>query len=456
MLSSKLILLLLAATQVFTMPTLPIAARDSPSARCGKSWTDANGKCGTACPSGENSQCSNGETCFRDLATTPCANTPAPAPTNSGSTGGSTRCGSSWANANGKCGKSCPSGQNTECTNGETCFRDLAMTPCGSSPAPAPSSAPAPAPTGSGSTGGSIRCGSSWADANGKCGKSCPSGQSTECSNGETCFRDLATTSCGNTPAPSPVPTNTGSTGGSIRCGSSWADANGKCGKSCPSGQNTECSNGETCFRDLSTAGCSGTTPVPGPQPDPSGISSLVSESKLKSALQTCGISKSGLYEALVKGFTAPLASVQELALLLGNIAHESGAFVYVEEIACAGVTSPTALCPYGLYHGRGYIQLSWDYNYRAAASALNRPDIFSNPWVVQQDEATNWSTVQWYWTNSVQPALRANGYTLATSVRAINGQLECGGNPIAPKRIQFVHCFEQQLTGTQSAQTSC
>ncbi|KAJ3239097.1 hypothetical protein HDU77_011352, partial [Chytriomyces hyalinus] len=307
----------------------------------------------------------------------------------------------------------------------------------------------------------------SWADANGKCGQSCPGGQNSECSNGETCFKDLATASCGgSSPAPAPAPAPApGNTGGSVRCGKSWADANGKCGQSCPGGQNSECSNGETCFKDLATASCGnspapGPAPAPGPQPDdpsnPTSIQSLISESKFNSALQTCGISKSGLYQSLVKGFTAPLANLRELALLVGNTAHESGAFVYVEEIACAGVTSPTGNCPYGLYHGRGYIQLSWDYNYRAAASALNRPDIFSNPWVVQQDEATNWSTVQWYWTTAVQPALKANGYTLAASVRAINGGLECGGNPIAAKRIQFVHCFEQQFTGTQSGQTSC
>ena len=40
------------------------------------------------------------------------------------------RCGSSWGNANGKCGTPCPSRTDAECTNGETCYADLSVVPC--------------------------------------------------------------------------------------------------------------------------------------------------------------------------------------------------------------------------------------------------------------------------------------------------------------------------------------
>ncbi|KAI8837211.1 lysozyme-like domain-containing protein [Chytriomyces cf. hyalinus JEL632] len=202
------------------------------------------------------------------------------------------------------------------------------------------------------------------------------------------------------------------------------------------------------------------TTSIQGTYPKPGGsgpVSSLINEATFNKAVSACGINKPNLYQALVQGFQAPLpGGLPELALLLGNTAHESGAFKYTEEIACAGVSQVTGSCPYGLFHGRGYIQLSWDYNYKAAATALNRPDIFTNPRIVQEDEATNWSTVQWYWTASVQPALKSNGYTLAASVRAINGGLECGGNPIAAQRVQFVQCFQRELAGTADYLTSC
>jgi basic endochitinase B len=40
------------------------------SSRCGTSWAEANNKCGTLCSS--NNQCSNGEICWADLSETPC------------------------------------------------------------------------------------------------------------------------------------------------------------------------------------------------------------------------------------------------------------------------------------------------------------------------------------------------------------------------------------------------
>ncbi|KAI8618203.1 lysozyme-like domain-containing protein [Chytriomyces sp. MP71] len=191
--------------------------------------------------------------------------------------------------------------------------------------------------------------------------------------------------------------------------------------------------------------------------PTSSGVASLIDQPTFDAALAACGIQQSDMYASITKGFTVPLqGGLKEIALLLGNIAHESFGFKATEEFACVGVTSPTYKCPYGLYHGRGYIQLSWDYNYRSAATALDRPDILTNPTIVMTDLATNWATVQWFWTTSVQPALKSSGYTLAASVRAINGALECGGNPIAAQRIKYIQCFEDQLTGTVDTQISC
>eukprot|EP00955_Chlamydomonas_euryale_P104664 365583-Chlamydomonas_euryale.AAC.4 len=45
-------------------------------------------------------------------------------------------------------------------------------------------------------------------------------------------------------------------TGGTLRCGTSWSDASGKCGVSCADGSNANCPAGEACYRDL--AECSG------------------------------------------------------------------------------------------------------------------------------------------------------------------------------------------------------
>jgi len=182
----------------------------------------------------------------------------------------------------------------------------------------------------------------------------------------------------------------------------------------------------------------------------------LISQSSFNSALSSCGINRNDIYSALVNGFTAPLSGLNELAILIGNLAHESGAFVYTEEIACAGVTQVTGQCPYGLYHGRGYIQISWNYNYQAAANYWNNQNIFQNPDIVKNDPTVNWQTVQWFWTTSVQPVFQRDGVTLGASVRAINGGIECDSGPIAAQRVQYIQCFQKQFGVPVDYNTHC
>jgi hypothetical protein len=163
------------------------------------------------------------------------------------------------------------------------------------------------------------------------------------------------------------------------------------------------------------------------------------------------------LYEALVGGFTATLpGGLNELALLMGNIAHESGSFIYTEEILCKGVNQVTASCPYGWYHGRGYIQLSWDYNYRDAAAVLGMPEILTNPDIVMNNPAVNWATVQWFWTSRVQPTFGRRGYTLGASVRAINGGIECDQGPISSGRVSKIQCFQRNFGLPVDFNTQC
>ncbi|KAJ3233102.1 Chitinase 1 [Chytriomyces hyalinus] len=187
-------------------------------------------------------------------------------------------------------------------------------------------------------------------------------------------------------------------------------------------------------------------------------IASLIDEAKFNNALERCGINKPDLYNALIGGFTAPISGLNELALLLGNTAHESGAYKYKEEIMCEGVTGVTGKCPYGWYHGRGYIQISWEDNYRKCGDAIGR-DLVSNPDIVIQDDSVNWATVMWYWTSTVQPMLQKEGYTLGVSTKSINGYLECssmGGSQIASGRISHIQCFQMELVGYSNDQSWC
>ncbi|KAI8608486.1 lysozyme-like domain-containing protein [Chytriomyces sp. MP71] len=147
-----------------------------------------------------------------------------------------------------------------------------------------------------------------------------------------------------------------------------------------------------------------------------------------------------------------------QFALLLGNTAHESGDFYYTEEIMCAGVSGPTSKCPYGWYHGRGYIQISWKDNYSKCGDAIGY-DLVNNPDLVMYDPSVNWATVSWYWETSVQPTLQKRGYTLGSSVYSINGYLECGslgGGSVQGGRVKRIQCFQSHLTGSVDYDTSC
>ncbi|KAJ3223160.1 Chitinase 1 [Chytriomyces hyalinus] len=200
------------------------------------------------------------------------------------------------------------------------------------------------------------------------------------------------------------------------------------------------------------------TPPQPPAKPADGTIASFIDEARFNNVLEKCGINKPGLYNALLGGFTAPISGLNELALLMGNTAHESGAYKYKEEIRCEGVMGVTDKCPYGWYHGRGYIQISWEDNYRKCGDAIGH-DLVSNPDLVIHNDAVNWGTVMWYWTSTVQPMLKAEGYTLGISAKSINGYLECGsmgGGQIASGRVDHIQCFQRELVGYSSDSSWC
>jgi len=89
-------------------------------------------------------------------------------------------------------------------------------------------------------------CGSSWSNAASKCSKPCPSGLTSECPTGESCFDGVTCSSTATTGLVSnTITTNT------KYCGSSWSNAVSKCSTPCPRGLNSECPMGEFCFGDV-------------------------------------------------------------------------------------------------------------------------------------------------------------------------------------------------------------
>jgi len=100
-------------------------------------------------------------------------------------------------------------------------------------------------------------------------------------------------------------------------------------------------------------------------------------------------------------------------------------------------------------YHGRGPIQLTGDYNYKAAGDALGY-DLINNPDLLVTDATVSFKTAVWFWMTAQAPkpschdvilgswspsnddtaAGRVPGYGLLTNI--INGGLECGTGTIS------------------------
>ncbi|MEW1692526.1 glycoside hydrolase family 19 protein [Streptomyces sp. NPDC091265] len=160
----------------------------------------------------------------------------------------------------------------------------------------------------------------------------------------------------------------------------------------------------------------------------------------------------------------------QEAAAFLANVSHETGGLVYVVEQNTANYphycdSSQPYGCPAGqsAYYGRGPIQLSWNFNYKAAGDALGI-DLLGNPYLVEQDAAVAWKTGLWYWNTQSGPGTMTphnamvNSAGFGETIRSINGSIECnGGNPAqVQSRIDKYQAFVSILGTTPGSNLSC
>ncbi|GII99528.1 putative chitinase [Sediminihabitans luteus] len=160
----------------------------------------------------------------------------------------------------------------------------------------------------------------------------------------------------------------------------------------------------------------------------------------------------------------------REAAAFLANVDHETGGLRYITEINTANYphycdpTQPFG-CPAGqaMYYGRGPIQLSWNYNYKAAGDALGI-DLLNNPNLVQTDPAVAMATGLWYWNTQTGPgtmtghAAIVNNRGFGETIRSINGSLECNGGNTAQvnSRVASFQRFTQILGTTTGSNLTC
>ncbi|GAA4605898.1 putative chitinase [Actinoplanes octamycinicus] len=185
--------------------------------------------------------------------------------------------------------------------------------------------------------------------------------------------------------------------------------------------------------------------------------------------------SYAGLIDAMKKfpAFTTTGSDTvrkQEAAAFLANVNHESGGLVYVEELNQANWPlycdrSQSYGCPAGqsAYHGRGPIQLSWNFNYKAAGDALGI-DLLNNPDRVKNETSVAYQTALWYWMTQRGPGTMTphdamvNSRGFGETIRSINGSLECnGGNPAqVQSRVDAYNRFTGILGVSPGANLYC
>ncbi|WP_240135481.1 glycoside hydrolase family 19 protein [Streptomyces sp. MUM 178J] len=212
-----------------------------------------------------------------------------------------------------------------------------------------------------------------------------------------------------------------------------------------------------------------------GGNPDPSGF--VVSEAQFNQMFP----SRNGFYT--YSGLKAALSSYpgfantgsdtvkkREAAAFLANVSHETGGLVHIVEQNTANYPHycdwgrPYG-CPAGqaAYYGRGPIQLSWNFNYKAAGDALGL-NLLNNPWLVERDAAVAWKTALWYWNTQTGPGTMTahnaivNDRGFGETIRAINGSLECnGGNPgQVQSRVDKFRQFTQILGTSTGSNLYC
>ena len=127
--------------------------------------------------------------------------------------------------------------------------------------------------------------------------------------------------------------------------------------------------------------------------------------------------------------------------------------------------TSSGVICAPGQqYYGRGPIQLTWNYHYKAAGDALGFDGI-NNPGIVASNAVISFKTAIWFWMTQSSPTCHSamvNGYGFGATINAINGRFECGTNSSNPpvqqqqQRIQLYRSYCSTLGVNPGPNLNC
>jgi len=176
---------------------------------------------------------------------------------------------------------------------------------------------------------------------------------------------------------------------------------------------------------------------------------------------------------------TDPVLQKRELAAFLANIAYETGGgwdeapggyyvwgLHYIEEVTCAkgcpqySDTSKKQYLPVNgkSYHGRGPLQISWNYNYGQFSETYfhDKQKLLNDPALVSRDPVVCFASAIWFWTTAQFPKPScheiiselwkptpkdiAGGRLIGfgSIVNVINGGIECGPTGAADTKYRY------------------
>ena len=129
----------------------------------------------------------------------------------------------------------------------------------------------------------------------------------------------------------------------------------------------------------------------------------------------------------LIKAATATGIKGKELAAFLAQMSHETGGFQFPRELSGGAShyggggpwTAPNGKTYKAKFHGRGYVQLTHDYNYEKYGKMFG-VDLLSNPDLAMDGELAAKIAVA-YWKSTVRPVVNGNWDNVFLHSKAIN-----------------------------------
>ncbi|KAF8041258.1 hypothetical protein BT93_A0002 [Corymbia citriodora subsp. variegata] len=142
--------------------------------------------------------------------------------------------------------------------------------------------------------------------------------------------------------------------------------------------------------------------------------------------------------------------SKREIAAFFAHVTHATGHFCFINQINgtsknyCDATITQYPCNPSKSYHGRGPIQLSWNFNYGPAGDSIGF-DGLNDPDKVATNPLISFQTALWYWMDFVHQVMNQG---FGATIRAINGILECdGANPATVQaRVRYYTEYCNQL----------